>query len=375
MSTIEFKYQPFGEIPRECPRCLFTSDVVHVPHNGGQCEYCDLHDKLEADSHPSKLQKAIATVRNTRGKYNCLIGISGGLDSSTLLWLAKMKWGLNPLVIHFDNGWNGEAAKANMANLCKVLDVPVIVYHPAKQEYDNLNHGFLGAGVPDADIPNDIAMTKLMYQTAQHYGIKWILNGHDFRQEGSTPAKWTYMDAKYIQDVAKRWNNLSPLRHYPLFTFMDQVKYGLLGIKQVRPFHYITDRTMYENDMKSAIGWQDYGAKHGENIWTEYIGAKLLPEKFGIDKRIVYYSAQVRSGTMSKADARKLLHHAPKFDMSKLGNKHYVEFIENATRGRVQDRKNYDHYDFRSWPMKPIIWLLAKFKVVPQTFYIKYCTK
>ncbi len=353
-----------------CPRCLFTSDIAEVPRGGGQCNYCDLHDQLEASARPEDLDRQLAKVRGTSGQYNCIIGISGGLDSSTLLWLAVRKWSLRPLVVHFDNGWNGEAAKANMTNLCNALDVPVIVYHPAKREYDELNRAFLYAGLPDADIPNDIAMTKFMYQTAAQHGIKWILNGHDFRQEGSTPAKWTYMDAKYIQSVYRDYMH-DKLKHYPLFTFWDQVKYGLMGIKQIRPFHYITDRDRYEFAMKSEIGWQDYGAKHGENIYTEYVGAQLLPAKFGIDKRRVYIAARLRSGTIDHAFARALLAEKPQFDMDKLGNERHV--VEGYEHSEIGKREDYDRYDFRAWYMKAIIYLLAKLQVVPKTFYIKYC--
>jgi len=353
-----------------CPRCLFTSDIAEVPRGGGQCNYCDLHDQLEASARPEDLDRQLAKVRGTSGQYNCIIGISGGLDSSTLLWLAVRKWSLRPLVVHFDNGWNGEAATANMRNLCNTLDVPVIVYHPAKREYDELNRAFLYAGLPDADIPNDIAMTKFMYQTAAQHGIKWILNGHDFRQVGSTPAKWTYMDAKYIQSVFYAFRH-KKLIHYPLFTFLDQVKYGLKGIKQIRPFHYIVDRWGYEQSMKNEIEWQDYGAKHGENIYTEYVGAQLLPEKFGIDKRRVYVAADLRSGKLNKREAQNILAHPPGFNMSKLGT--LEKQIKHDSSRPIGKREDYDRYDFRAWYMKAIVWLLAKFKVVPHTFYKKYC--
>jgi tRNA(Ile)-lysidine synthase TilS/MesJ len=115
------------------------------------------------------------------------MGISGGIDSSTLLYTAVKYWNLKPLVIHFDNHWNAPEALHNMSQLVKLLGVDSITYTVNKEEYDRLNDAFLWAGTPDADIPNDIAMTKLMYDTAFKYNIKYILNGHDFRTEGSTP--------------------------------------------------------------------------------------------------------------------------------------------------------------------------------------------
>src|SRR5690606_29461099 len=110
----------------ECPRCLFTSDIATIGER--QCNYCDLHDKLEAQSNPADFYKVLEKIRKHKGQYNCLVGISGGLDSSTLLYAAVKHWGLKPLVIHFDNGYNNAQATANMNNLVSKLNVNAIVY-------------------------------------------------------------------------------------------------------------------------------------------------------------------------------------------------------------------------------------------------------
>lgn len=352
----------------ECPRCLFTSDFAEIGDQ--QCNYCDLHDTLEANSNPKDLNPQLKKIRQAgRGKkYDCIMGISGGLDSSTLLYAAVRIWKLRPLVIHFDNNWNAPEATHNMEQLVQKLNVDCIVYKVNKKEYDELNDAFLSAGLPDADIPNDIAMTKLMYQAADQYGIKYILNGHDFRTEGSTPAKWTYMDAKYIQSVYRKYTG-KELQNYPLFTFTDQIVYGLKGIKNIRPFHYIKNRSRMELDMKDLIGWQDYGGKHCENVYTEFVGAYLLPKKFKIDKRIVYLSAQVRSGAITKDEAKELYAVKPEFDMSKLGRAQ--KRIERLMKYPYMEREDFDRYNFKKY--RAVIWLLAKFNVVPYTFYKKYC--
>lgn len=352
---------------KHCPRCLFDSDIAEIGE--AQCNYCALHDTLESQSNPNDLEPALDNIRKSKGLYNCIIGISGGLDSSTLLYAAVKKWGLRPLVIHFDNGWNNAIAKQNMDNLIDKLGVNAIFYRVDKTEYTRLNNAFLLAGTPDADIPNDIAMTKLMYQTAEKYGIKWILNGHDFRTEGSTPAKWTYMDAKYIQSVYQTFTGRR-LKNYPLFTFWDQIKYALKGIKQIRPFHYGFNRAEIELEMIEATGWESYGAKHCENIYTEFVGAHLLPLKFGIDKRRVYLSALVRSGKLTKIQAKELLYDDMRFDLNKLGV-HKDRILKLAESSGVRDRKKYGHYNFKKW--RPLIWVLAKLKVLPFTFYKKYC--
>jgi hypothetical protein len=351
---------------KKCPRCLFDSDIAEIGE--AQCNYCDLHDTLEAQSDPSELWPALQKIAAHKGKYNCIMGISGGLDSSVLLYTAVREWGLRPLVVHFDNGWNNKIAQQNMIGLIETLDVDVINYRVNHSEYKKLNEAFLKAGVPDADIPNDIAMTKLMYQAADQHGIKWILNGHDFRTEGSTPAKWTYMDAKYIQDVYKKQTGKS-LKNYPLFTFKDQVLYALKGIKQVRPFHYGFDRKKMESRMIAICGWKSYGGKHCENIYTEFVGSYLLPTKFGIDKRRVYLSARIRSGTLTKETALAMLENPARFNFDQFGE--YAERLMDLSKSKKTDRRFYDHYDFKKWRF--VIWILAKMKVVPFTFYKKYC--
>lgn len=356
----------------ECPRCLFTSEYAKIGET--QCNYCDIHDQLENNSRPENLYRDLykISLAGREKRYDCLIGISGGLDSSLLLYLAVKKWDLRPLVIHFDNGFNNEAAESNMKNLCEKLNVNSITYRLDKHEYTNLNLAFLEAGVPDADIPNDIAMTKLMYETAKQHGIKWILNGHDFRTEGSTPAAWTYMDAEYICDVYEQFTG-EELKNYPLLTFWDQIKYAFKGIKQIRPFHYGIDREKFEKEMKEFIGWKDYGGKHAENIYTEYVGAHLLPNKFNIDKRIVYLSAQIRSGKLDKSEAKLILSGKTMFDMNKFTDQDLKARIEVCAMSEKQPRENFKRYNFKSGWKKCAVWALAKMKVVPYTFYVKYC--
>lgn len=348
---------------KECPRCLFTEDIAKIGET--QCEYCDIHDSLEKQSHPSELENQLSKIRKRKGKYNCIIGISGGKDSSALLYAAVRWWDLKPLVIHFDNHWNSDIAKRNMLNLIQRLNVDSITYTVNKMEYDMLNDAFLYAGVPDADIPNDIAMTKLMYDTADKYGIKYILNGHDFREEGSTPRGWTYMDAEYIRSVY-RWYTGKELENYPLFTFKDQIMYSLKGIKNIRPFHYMPFRTLLEKEMIDVCNWRSYGGKHAENIYTEFVGAYLLPNKFKIDKRIVYLSALVRSGKISKEDARAAFNHKESIDLSKFKD---IDFSLITTEMRTH--KDFKTYDFKKY--RPFIWLMYKMKIVPYTFYKKYC--
>ncbi len=349
----------------ECKICLMTSDISEIKDD--ICNFCILHKTI--DTNYIDFEPILEKIRShSNNKYDCITGISGGLDSSTLLYTAVKIWKLKPLVIHFNNHWNTKLATENMMKLIKKLNVDFIEYYVNKEEYDNLNKAFLMAGTPDCDIPNDIAMTKIMYETAEKYNIKYILNGHCFKTEGSTPLKWTYMDAKYIKDVYRKFIN-KELKNFPLFTFTDQYHYSQLGIEQIRPFHYKNvDRFKLDEEMKEFIDWKSYGWKHGENSYTDFIGSYLLPRKFGIDKRIVYLCAKIRTGLITKDEARNILNIEPCFDTDIIGDE-YLDLINSP----IVERECYNRYNFKeaNW----LIYYLYLLGTVPYTFYTKYSIK
>lgn len=360
------KITPF----HQCSRCLFTSDMCFIPEKG-QCEYCDLQDMLRSQSSPDDWPKVLSQIKQSgkNNQYDVLIGISGGEDSSIMLHMAVEAWGLRPLVIHFNNRSNRPEADNNIRLITNYYHVNFIEYFVDQKEYDSLTDSFLMAGLPDADIPNDIAMAKLMYETAKTHHIKYILNGHDYAREGSSPRAWSYMDAKYLQDVYKQHTG-KKLKNYPLYTLWDQIVSGLIGIKQVRPFHYYPDfnRSIVLEKLKK-IGWQDYGGKHNENIYTAFVGNFLLPKKFKIDKRITYLSAQIREGMMTKDQAEEILKTPAVFDLNDLGNRKEIimALVNTSPHGR---RNDYARYNFTI--LKPLIWVLARLKIVPWTFFKKY---
>lgn len=348
----------------ECINCLMTTDLCEFKNN--ICLFCNMHK--ESDTKNLDFNLVLQKIKSDKSKYNCIIGISGGQDSSTMLYAAVKKWNLKPLVIHFNNHWNTDNAIHNMKQLIQKLNVDFIEYYVNKEEYDNLNKAFLMAGTPDCDIPNDIAMTKLMYETCEKYNIKYILNGHCYKTEGSTPKAWTYMDAKYIKDVYRRFFK-KELINYPLFEFKDQLHYNKLEIKQIRPFHYQNvNRFDLDKEMKKFINYKSYGWKHGENSYTDFVGSYLLPRKFGIDKRIVYLSARIRTGLLNKEEAQNILNCEPSFDTDIIGDE-YMDLIDSP----IVDRSKYDSYNFKeaNW----MIYYLYLCGTVPYTFYIKYSQK
>jgi hypothetical protein len=353
----------------ECRTCLFDSSIAKI-HSDGECEYCKLQTELRNNSRAEDWPGSLQKIKGKGKRYDCLIGISGGEDSSVLLYLAVKVWNLRPLVIHFNNRTNRPEATNNIKILTEKLNVNFIEYFLDKKEYEDLTDSLLRAGVPDADIGNDVCMSKMMYSAAKDNGIKYILNGHSFREEGSSPKVWSVIDYTYLNSVYKRWNG-KDLKNYPLLTVWDQIWGAVIGIRQVRPYHYHDHgRAEVINQLKK-IGWKDYGGKHNENIYTAFIGNYVLPKKFGIDKRKTYLSAHIREGKMTKEYAREILATPAEFNLDDLGERkdHLLKLVDYSPIGR---RDYYEMTNFKR--LKPVFWLLMKFGILPVTAYRKYCS-
>ena len=344
----------------ECKRCLLTSDVTNIEN--GYCDFCRMHDELDKQT-PEQFEHILKKIRKRKG-YQVLVGISGGWDSSYLLWYTVNVLGLKPLVLHFNNKWNSSIAEYNMSLLVSKLGVDLLRI-TSDDTYDKICGAMLLAGVKDADIANDMYMADIMQTTALKYNIKYIFNGHDFRTEGSTPLGWTYMDAKYMASVYDyAYGTKLKIEH--LQTFWKQI---FSRTKQIRPFHYILISPNAKQKTLDNLGIEDYGCKHGENIYTKWIGYRLLPIKWGIDKRIVYLSAQIRSGYITKKEAReeldKMVPFDDSFDLGKIGYS-----AEAALSSEKHLYTDFDHYNFKRY--KWLIWVMMKLKLVPYTFYKKY---
>jgi len=356
---------------KECPRCLMTADIAKIGDT--QCEYCDLHDTLEAQRNPEQIDAWLDLIQldGIDKDYNCLIGVSGGIDSSILWYMAVKEWKLKPLVVHFDNGMDDTFAIRNIERMAKHLGTEVMYVKPREQQqYDNAVRAMLLAGTPDADITNDIYMTKMMYEVALKHRIHYIVNGHDYRTEGSTPKPWTRLDTGYLADIYRRFIGHRLPNEYRL-TILDQTRYGWHGIKQVRPFYHMNiSRAHYKSLLMQECNWTDYDHKHAENMYTAWAGYVLLPKKFGIDKRRVYLSALIRSHMMDKATARERLKQPVR--VKRIGD--YLTGIgisQQVMEEKPKPRSLYRQTNYRRY--KWLVWLLVKAEILPYTFYVKYC--
>jgi N-acetyl sugar amidotransferase len=271
-----------------------------------------MHDYMETkypmgDAGKEKLELFLEEVKR-KGKnreHDCILGVSGGRDSTYLMYLA-VKHGLRPLAVHFDNGWNSEIAVTNIKNACEKLNVDLYTHVADWEQFKDLQISFLKASVSDADIPTDVAIFGTLHQAAAREGIKYILNGHSFRTEGIMPKGWTYMDGRYIKSVHKIFGT-KKLDTVPNFTIFDLLRYTIVGGIKTEPFinYFEYNQEQIDKILAEEMGWTYYGGHHHESHYTHFFQSYYLPQKFGIDKRKIENSALIRSGQMSREDALK----------------------------------------------------------------------
>ena len=276
----------------------------------GISNFCHLQQKMMSDYPRGEkgkndwmlLVKKIRQ-RGKRKQYDCLIGVSGGVDSSFLLHIAK-EYGLRPLAVHLDNGFNSEIAVSNIEKVTKELGVDLVTHVINYEEIKDLFKSYMKASLPWIDAPTDLAIKALMYKIARKENIKYILRGNDFRSEGKQPTDWTYSDVKQLKYVHGKFGSGIKLRTYPTLSLIKIIISGLVNkIRDIRPYYYIDYN---KNDAKKILinryGWQYYGGHHHENIFTKFAMSYWLPEKFNIDKRKINLSAQILSGSISRSE-------------------------------------------------------------------------
>ncbi len=189
-----------------CIQCIYDDDIPNMTFNEkGVCNYCQIHEDLErlyptgseGDRRLKDLFKKIKSEGTERGKqYDCVIGVSGGCDSSYLIYKA-VEMGLKPLAVHFDNTWNSPIATQNIQKILSKLNVDLFTIVVNNKEYDDIYRAFMHAGVKDIEAPTDIGLLMTMYKACAKYNLSYILEGHSFRTEGISPLGWLYMDGKY----------------------------------------------------------------------------------------------------------------------------------------------------------------------------------
>lgn len=290
-----------------------TTDPDIVFDTDGVCNHCTYYQVLEqkyviaVDKREEKLNALVKSIKDAgRGKaYDCLIGVSGGVDSTYVAYLVK-KLGLRPLAVHLDNGWNSELSVSNIEKCLNKLKIDLFTKVLDWEEFRNLQLSFLKASVPDGEIPTDHAIGALLFKVAANHGIRHIISGSNIATEGMLPDKWTYgvSDWKYIRSVHRRFSS-TPLNDYPHYSIAKMLYYGsikrIISVRLLDYVDYKKDRT--REILEGELGWKYYGGKHYESIYTRFFQGYILPRKFNIDKRRAHLSTLICSGQLTKTQA------------------------------------------------------------------------
>lgn len=300
---------------RMCTRCVMDNkvDETIVFNEIGICNHCIRYDELlntrvfrgaEGEKALSELVSSIKE-QGSKNKYDCLIGVSGGVDSTYVAYLVK-KLGLRPLAVHVDNGWNSSLAVQNIENLLEKLDIDLINYVVGTDEFKDLQLSFLKASVSDGEIPTDHAVSALLWQTANKYKIKYIISGMNFTTESISVPNWSYghSDWRYIKDIASKHGS-KKLKSYPHFGFSYLFYITFIKkIKSVSILNYIDyNKEEVMSFLEKELDWVYYGGKHYESNYTKFYQGYILPKKFGIDKRYGHLSDLINAGQLTREEA------------------------------------------------------------------------
>ncbi|MBL7996074.1 N-acetyl sugar amidotransferase [bacterium] len=371
-----------------CARCIYDENTPQIEFDEkGVCNYCKMFDQLieHYGTGKEKGEKEIGRIvqqirREGHGKpYDCVIGVSGGTDSSFLLYWAVNN-GLRPLAVHYDNTWNTSIATENIRKILAKLKIDLFTYVVDNKEMDDIYRAFFYADVSEIDAATDIALAEIMYRAADKHKVKYVLEGHSFMAEGITPIGRTYFDGKYIASVHKMFGKI-PMKTFPnmpFWTFMKWVAFK--RIKKIRPLWYIRySKEEARKKLEKDFGWEYYGGHHLENRMTAFAHSYLLPKKFKLDYRNNSLSASVRNGIITREDAVQQYYHTEPYLEQDLLN-YFMKRLnfDNAEFDKIMSMpaKNwteYPTYKKRFERMRPFFFVLAKAHLVPMSFYMKYC--
>jgi len=328
-----------------------TTDQMIVFDDKGVCDHCNtFYQHTLPNWHTDhrgqeELDKMVETI-HAAGKgrdFDCIIGMSGGIDSSYLTYVAKEKLGLRPLVFHVDAGWNSQIAVNNIERLIDGLGLDLFTEVIDWEEMKDLQLAFFRSGVPHIDAPQDHAFFATMYKFATQHRIQCILTGANLSTECiRNPIEWMYYqsDSRQLSDIHKRFGS-HPLNTFPLTSiFWHKIWLPYIkGIKVLRPLNclpYIKEEA--KQLLTDRFGWQPYPQKHFESRFTRFYESYWLPKRFGYDVRRVQFSSLIVTNQMTRVEALENLSH-PSFDEATIGQE--IEFVANKLGISIDDLNGY----------------------------------
>jgi len=309
-----------------------TDPDISFDENGVSNWWHEFHalqaNRPDADERDRLLQQTIAAIKDAgRGKpYDCILGLSGGVDSCYMAYLAR-QWSLRPLVVHFDNGWNDELAVANIEVIVRKLGFRLSTFVMNWPEFRDLQRAFFKAAVLDLDIPTDHMIFGALHTIANARDIRFILSGNNLATEWLLPRAWYYskFDLVNLQAIHRRFGQ-RPLKHLPKLGVWQRLFYQRVkSIQDVKILDLVPyKKTEAKQLLIDEFGWKDYGGKHYESVFTRFYQGYILPTKYGIDKRKAHLSNLICNGEMTRQQALDELSTPPDNPERQRADKRYV---------------------------------------------------
>tara|TARA_B100000886_G_C20424278_1_gene493120 strand:+ start:2118 stop:3212 length:1095 start_codon:yes stop_codon:yes gene_type:complete len=350
-----------------CTNCLLNDQLSHVKvGEDGICNFCKNQSKIDVDFSKRKLKKLLerTKVLNKSSKYDCIIGISGGLDSSYLL-LKACELGLKPLAVHMDNGWNTELAQNNIEKLIKHFDLDYETYIIDWGTYRELLIAYMNKDMIDLELLYDNAMIAVNYHFAYKYNNKTIFSGDNQQTEGiPMPPEWYWpkLDATNIKSMARK--NKINLNNFPLIHHREIIFNKIRGIRRINFLDYIEYNKKNATKELLKIGYKPYPFKHYESVFTRFYQGEILPKKFSVDKRLVHLSTLINDGQINKEEALSIIKKSP-YESEDLLYKDYKYVCKKLKINEkflkdYMNRKEKSHLQVNSHV--PMIKILSKIK-------------
>lgn len=358
-----------------CVRCVMdTTDPYIYFDENGICNHCKLYDeRVKNELTPikerqNKLEKLLAEVKK-KGKnkeYDCIIGVSGGVDSTMVAYLTKKKFGLRPLAIHLDNGWDTELAVNNIEKVLKKLGIDLYTYVLDWEEFKDLQLSFLKSSIINAEIPTDHAITTILFRKAKEMNISYVFGGSNLVTEGLMPHSWVYdhRDWKLIKGIHKKFSNVK-LKTYPHYNLLQMLYY--IFIKKIK-YIPILNLIMYNkkeaiNLLQNELGWEYYGGKHHESLYTRFYQSYILPSKFNVDKRKAHLSSLILSGQMEREEGIEELKKATYPPDLLQEDKEYVAKKLGLTEDELEDIMALPIRTFKDYPNNDFVFTKFSFLI------------
>jgi N-acetyl sugar amidotransferase len=368
-----------------CARCVLDSSVPRIRFDeNGVCNYCHMHDRLAkkyelTESNKRRFERLLEKIKASGkgGKYDCVVGVSGGRDSTYCLYMAK-KLGLRPLAVCVDNGWHASIAQENVRKVVEGLKVDLKVVGTDWQELGPMYTAFLKASVPSVCGPCFVGTISSLYKTAVEEGIKYIILGASFKTEGIVPLRWNYIDGKYFEHIVKKFAGIDT-RDYNKTTITNLLNYALIKkIKVIQlPLYVEYNNERIGEVLKEKFDWVDGGGHHFDCMYKP-LALHVRSRKFDVDPRKVSYSALVRSKEMTRESALMQLAAEPigedwdgiDYCLKQLGMTR--EDLAQTMSSEPRDFVDYPTYYSMMKILRTPIKILCRMRLIPETIYEKY---